>query len=126
MIKINRKKNLKEYLRIKRHRRIRQRVIGSQQRPRLSIHRSIKHLYAQLIDDTKSRILFSLSTTSHEIKKKIGTVGNIKQAQLFGEIFGKEIKDKGFNQVVFDRGGYLYHGRIKAFAEAVRKQGVNF
>lgn len=95
-------------------------------RPRLIVHRSLKNLSAQLIDDQNNKVLFSLSTLDKNMKQRLGSLGNIKQAEFFGEAFALKAKEKGFTKVIFDRAGYLYHGRIKAFAEALRKGGINF
>jgi large subunit ribosomal protein L18 len=119
-------KDKKELLRLKRHRRIRIRLFGSSQRPRLVVHRGLKNLCAQIIDDTNNKTLFSLSTTDKEIKGKFPTGGNIKAAEFFGEVFSRRVKEKGISQIVFDRAGYLYHGRVKAFAESLRKAGLVF
>lgn len=119
-------KNKKELLRLKRHRRIRLRVYGTETRPRLIIQRSLKNLYAQVIDDTKNKTIFSLSTLNKETRQKFPYAGNMKQAEFFAEVFAGKLKDKGIKKVVFDRAGYLYHGRIKAFAESLRKQGLEF
>jgi large subunit ribosomal protein L18 len=119
-------KNKKELSRIKRHVTIRQKIFGTADKPRLAVHRSLKNICAQLIDDTKKVTLFSLSTADKEIKKKFPYAGNIKAAQFFGETFAGKAKEKGITKVVFDRAGYLYHGRIKAFAEAARKGGLVF
>jgi len=99
---------------------------GDAQRPRLVIRRSLKHFHAEVIDDTVARCLFSLSTTSKEIKQKNNSGGNIKAAAALGEVFSTKLKAKGFTRVVFDRAGYLYHGRVKAFADALRKGGLEF
>lgn len=119
-------KDRKESLRLKRHRRIRLGMFGTSHRPRLVVYRSLRNLYAQIIDDTKNATLFSLSTLNKEIKQKIAHAGNIKAAELFGEIFVKKVKEKGISKIAFDRAGYLYHGRIKAFAGALRKGGLEF
>jgi large subunit ribosomal protein L18 len=119
-------KNKKELARLKRHVTIRQRVFGTAEKPRLAVHRSLKNICAQLIDDTKNITLVSLSTTDKEIKKKFPYAGNVKAAQFFGETFAVKAKEKGISKVVFDRAGYLYHGRIKVFAEAARKGGLVF
>jgi large subunit ribosomal protein L18 len=119
-------KNKKELLRLRRHRSLRVHISGTSEKPRLAVHRSLKNICAQIIDDTKNATLFSLSTTDKEIKQKISYAGNIKAAGLFGEIFASKTKEKGITKVVFDRAGYLYHGRIKAFAEAARKGGLVF
>ncbi len=115
-----------ELLRLKRHRRIRLRLSGNSEKPRLVIHRSLKNLYAQVIDDTNSSILFSISTQDKEIKEKFPNAGNIKAADFFGAAFAKKAKENGINKVVFDRAGYLYHGRVKAFADSARKGGIVF
>lgn len=119
-------KEKKELLRIKRHKRIRVRILGSQARPRLTVHRTLKNLSAQIIDDTKNITLFSLSTHDKEVKQKVAYAGNVKAAESFGEIFAMRAKEKGITRVVFDRAGYLYLGRVKTFAEALRKAGMEF
>ncbi len=116
----------KELIRIKRHRRLRLRIIGTMQRPRLSVHRSLTNLYGQVIDDSSNQTLFSLSTRDKEIKAKFPYGGNIKAATFFGEVFSRKAREKGITSIIFDRGGYLYHGRVKAFAEALRKGGLVF
>ena len=112
--------------RIKRHKVIRKKVIGTKDKPRLCVFRSSKNFYAQLIDDMKGAILFSLSTNGKDLKSKVGYGGNVKAAKFLGEEFAKKAKEKGFSKVVFDRAGYLYHGRIKEFAETARKNGLVF
>lgn len=119
-------KDKKELLRLKRRRRIRLNMSGTEQRPRLVVHRSLKNLYAQIIDDTKNNPLFSLSTLDKEIKQKFSDAGNVKAAEFFGEVFVRKAKEKGITKIVFDRAGYLYHGRVRAFAEALRKGGMEF
>lgn len=118
--------NIREHKRINRHRRIRKRIQGSSQRLRLCVHRSLKNLTAQLVDDETGRILFGMSTLSPQVKTKMEYGGNIKAASLLGESFASKAKEKGIVKVCFDRGGYLYHGRVKAFAEAARKNGLEF
>jgi large subunit ribosomal protein L18 len=119
-------KNKKEALRIRRQLHGRVRINGTPEKPRLAIHRSIKNLQAQVIDDVSNKTLFSLSTTDKEIKTKFPKAGNLKAAEFFGEMFAKKAKEKGITKVVFDRAGYLYHGRIKAFADNARKGGLVF
>ncbi len=119
-------RNKKESGRLKRHRRIRKKIFGTTEVPRLCVHRSLKNIEAQLIDDMKEKTILSLSTNSKEFKEKLSYGGNVKAAFLLGEIFAKKAKKKGIKKVVFDRGGYLYHGRIKTFADAVRKGGLIF
>lgn len=116
----------KEALRLKRHKRIRLELSGTDKRPRLVVRRSLKNFCAQVVDDTVNKTLFSLSTQDKQIKAKFPYAGNVKAAQFFGEEFAKRAKAKGLNQIVFDRAGYLYHGRIKAFAEGLRKAGMVF
>ncbi len=119
-------KNKKELVRLKRHRRIRLHMFGTDQRPRLIVHRTLKNLNAQIIDDIKNATLFSLSSADKEVKQKFPYAGNVKAAEFFGEIFARKAKEKGITKVAFDRAGYLYQGRIRAFAEALRKGGLEF
>lgn len=110
---------------IKRHRRIRKKVFGTKEKPRLCVYRSLNNIYAQLVDDLNNTTLLSCSTLDKEIKEK-AKGGNLKGAELLGELVAKKAKEKGVEKIVFDRGGYLYHGRIKAVAEAMRKGGLIF
>jgi large subunit ribosomal protein L18 len=111
----------------KRHRRIRKKIVGTIERPRLSIRRSTSHLYAQIIDDTKGKTLVSVSTMSADLKDKIKKdAGNVKGAVILGSAIAEKCKKEGVTKVVFDRAGYLYHGRVKALAEAARKGGLSF
>lgn len=115
----------------KRHERIRKQIFGTVERPRLAIFRSGKHLYAQAIDDYQRKTLFSFSTTQEKFRKtasKNGAVksGTVEAAKKLGEIFGTELATKGIRKIVFDRGGYKYHGRVKALAEALRQTGISF
>ncbi len=105
---------------------MRKRVIGSAEKPRLSVRRSLKNLFIQVIDDSKGVTLVSASTADKDLKKKLVYGGNTKAASLLGEIVAQKAKDKNIVKVVFDRGGYDYHGRIKAFADAARKGGLEF
>ena len=118
--------NIKEHKRISRHQRIRKGVAGTTQRPRLCLHRSLNNLQAQIVDDGAGKILIGKSTLAKDVKAKIKTGGNIKAASILGEVLAAEAIKKGIKQVAFDRVGYLYHGRIKAFAEAARKGGLEF
>ncbi len=118
--------NKKELSRAKRHRRIRKKMQGTKDKPRLVIRRSLNNLCAQIIDDTENKVLFSFSTANKEFKQKGSLSGNIKTASAFGEVFSKKAKEKGLSKIVFDRAGYLYHGRVKAFAESLRKGGMEF
>jgi len=111
----------------KRHKRIRNKIVGTIERPRLSIRRSSSHLYAQMVDDTTGRTLVSMSTLSVDLKDKIKKdAGNVKGAEILGSAIAHKSKEKGITKVVFDRAGYLYHGRVKALADAARKGGLNF
>lgn len=117
-------KNEREFARIKRHKRLRMKVQGSKERPRLSLRRSLNHLYAQAVDDGANKTLFSVSTLDKEIKGKFPSAGNLKAAEFLGEVFARRAKEKGLTKFVFDRAGCLYQGRVKAFADAVRKGGL--
>ncbi len=119
-------KKSKELHRLKRHRRIRLLMHGSSERPRLVVRRSINNMYAQIIDDTANKALFSLSSLDKEVKKNVSSAGNVKAAGLLGEVVARRAKEKGITKIIFDRAGYLYHGRIKAFAEGLRKGGLEF
>lgn len=111
----------------KRHRRIRRKILGTRERPRLSVRRSINHLYAQVIDDTVGKTLVQVSTLSPDVKGKLPKgAGNVKGAVLLGTTLAEKCKKEGIAKVVFDRAGYLYHGRVKALADAARKGGLNF
>ncbi|HEX8774441.1 MAG TPA: 50S ribosomal protein L18 [Pyrinomonadaceae bacterium] len=105
------------------HRRIRRKVQGSQARPRLAIYRSLNHIYAQVIDDENGRTLASASTTEKDLKGTTG--GNIEAAQRVGRTIAERAQAAGIQSVVFDRGGYLYHGRVKALTDAAREAGLN-
>ena len=117
---------IKEIKRVYRHRRVTRKVVGTSDRPRLCIHRSLNHIYAQLIDDAAGKVLFGISTLDKSLSSNIKHGGNINAATLLGEALAHKAKDKGITKVCFDRGGYLYHGRVKAFAEGARKGGLEF
>ena len=112
--------------RVRRHLRIRKRIFGTIQKPRLSICRSLKNLFIQLVDDSNHNTLLSASTLDNEFKEKAKYGGNVKAAQLLGEIVAKKAKEKNIESIVFDRGGYAYHGRIKNIADSLRKGGLKF
>lgn len=116
----------KEELRIKRHRRIKLRMLGTLERPRLVLRRSLKHLTAQAIDDTQNKTVISFSTHDKTMRSKFTSAGNVKAAQVFGEAVAQRLKEKGFSKIIFDRAGILYHGRVKTFADALRKGGLEF
>jgi len=110
----------------RRHLRVRARVTGTALRPRLCLFRSLNHIYAQVIDDAKGHTLTSASTLDPEIAGDAQGKAKTARAELVGSLLAKRAIDKGISQVVFDRGGYKYHGRIKAFAEAARQGGLEF
>jgi large subunit ribosomal protein L18 len=110
--------------RLRRHARIRRRISGTQSRPRLSVFRSAVHIYAQVIDDTQGRTIVAASTAEADLKKTKGTKSD--QAKAVGAEIAKRAKAAGISQVIFDRGGYLYHGRIKALADGAREGGLDF
>ncbi|MEW9676503.1 50S ribosomal protein L18 [Lentibacillus sp. L22] len=114
----------KNAVRKKRHVRVRKNLYGTEQRPRLNVYRSNKHIYAQLIDDINGTTLTSASTNDKELQ--IQATGNVEAAKQVGELIAKRAQDKGCKSVVFDRGGYLYHGRVKALADAARDAGLEF
>jgi large subunit ribosomal protein L18 len=117
----------KDAVRRRVHTRIRTRLQGSDERPRLNVYRSLNHIYAQVIDDGNGVTLVSASTASgKESKSKKKAGGNLASAKEIGKLIAQRAKEKGIKQVVFDRGGYLYHGRIKALAEAAREAGLEF
>jgi len=119
-------KSLKESSRLKRKKRVRSRIRGTPERPRLNIFRSLGHIYAQAIVDTEGRTLVSASTLSPELRGKLKSSGNVNAAKEVGTLIAKKCIEKGIQKVVFDRNGYLYHGRVKALAEAARAQGLIF
>ncbi len=111
----------------KRHSRIRKKIVGTKERPRLSVRRSTNHLYVQVIDDTAGKTLVHLSTLSKDVKDSVKkSAGNVKGAVLLGTALAEKCKKGGITKVVFDRAGYLYHGRVKALADAARKGGLSF
>ena len=115
--------------RVSRHLRIRTNIFGTVERPRLCVFRSLKNLEVQLIDDLSHKTLMSASTRDKdflETNKKLGYGGNVEAARALGGFLAEKAKSKGFGKVVFDRAGYLYHGRVKAFADAAREKGLQF
>jgi large subunit ribosomal protein L18 len=114
----------KNATRRKRHARVRSKVSGTAARPRLNVFRSNKHIYAQLIDDVNGVTLASASTMDKELN--VESTSNLEAAVKVGELVAKRAVEKGVSEVVFDRGGYLYHGRIKALADAARENGLQF
>jgi len=116
----------KELARSKRKKRVRSHVSGTPEKPRLNVFRSLKHIYAQAIVDTTGQTLVSVSTLSPELRGALKFSGNVAAAKKVGELIAKKCQEKGISRVVFDRSGYLYHGRVKALAEAARENGLVF
>lgn len=110
----------------RRRNRVRRAVRGTAERPRLTVFRSSKHIYVQLIDDDQGKTLVAASTASPELKGKVNYGGNIKAAEAVGDLVAQKAKSAGFSKICFDRGHYRYHGRIKALADAARKGGLDF
>jgi large subunit ribosomal protein L18 len=110
----------------RRHIRIRKKVAGTQERLRLSVYRSLNHIYAQIIDDSKGSTLVSASSLDSPVKEMKQHKGNTLTAKEVGGLLAKRAQEKGIKKIVFDRGGYLYHGRVKALAEAAREAGLEF
>ena len=117
-------KSSKNDVRVRVHERIRHKVHGTEERPRLAVFRSLKHIYAQVIDDRKGHTLAAAS--SGEKKSNVGSGGNVAGAKQVGKLIAERAQASGVKKVVFDRGGYLYHGRIKALADAAREAGLEF
>jgi large subunit ribosomal protein L18 len=113
----------KNDIRLRIHKRIRQRLSGTQERPRLAVFRSLNHIYAQVIDDQQGLTVAAAASTEKDLR---GKGGNVEGAKVIGKKVAERAKEKGITKVVFDRGGYLYHGRVKALAEAAREAGLEF
>ena len=116
----------KERLRKKRHRRVRSKVTGTAERPRLNVSRSLQHIYAQLIDDTTGNTVAHASTVDAGLRESLKSGGNVEAAKAVGKLIAERGQEKGISAVVFDRGGYLYHGRIQALADSARESGLQF
>lgn len=112
--------------RARRHAHIRRRVHGTPERPRLNVFRSLNHIYAQVIDDSAGMTLAAASTIDKEVRERLDGLKKTEQASIVGQVVAERALAKGVNKVVFDRGGYKYHGRVKALAEAARKAGLEF
>ena len=114
--------------RIRRHLRVRKKVFGTSERPRLAVFRSLKHMYAQIIDDTQGRTLVFVSTLDPQLRKQLAEsgTGNVQAAREVGRELARRALEKGITRVVFDRGGFLYHGRVAAVAEGAREGGLQF
>jgi large subunit ribosomal protein L18 len=117
----------KRFMHERRHRRVRKKVFGTTERPRLSVYRSLNNMFAQLIDDVTGKTLASATTQDKDLRGKLGgKTGNVAASQAVGALIAERAKAAGLTKVVFDRGGFLYHGRVKALAEAARKGGLEF
>ncbi|MDI9514861.1 MAG: 50S ribosomal protein L18 [Clostridiaceae bacterium] len=113
-------------VRIRKHVRVRKKIAGTSEKPRLCVFRSAKHIYAQIIDDIKGTTLVAASTLDEALKGKFANAGNKAAAREVGKLIGNKALEKGIKQVVFDRGGYLYHGRVKELADGAREAGLDF
>ena len=119
-------KESRKEVRVKKHMRIRNRFNGTAERPRLAVFRSNNHMYAQIIDDTVGNTLVSASTLEKEVKAEIEKTNNVDAAAYLGTVIGKKAVEAGIKEVVFDRGGFIYHGKIQALADAAREAGLEF
>jgi large subunit ribosomal protein L18 len=119
-------KKSREVIRQNKHRRLRSNISGTADRPRLAVFRSNNHMYAQIIDDTVGNTLVSASTLDKDVKSELDKTNNVAAAEKLGEVIAKKALDKGINTVVFDRGGFIYQGKIKALADAAREAGLEF
>lgn len=116
----------KNQIRLRKHVRVRKKITGTTERPRLCVFRSAKHIYAQVIDDVTGKTLAAASTLDEAVKGKLACTGNKDAAHQVGKLVGTKAVEKGIKQVVFDRGGYLYHGRVKELADGAREAGLEF
>lgn len=120
------KKESRSKIRENKHRKIRNRFAGTAERPRLAVFRSNNHMYAQIIDDTVGNTLVSASTLQKDVKAELEKTNNVDAAAKLGEVIAKKALDKGITNVVFDRGGFIYQGKVKALADAAREAGLQF
>lgn len=119
-------KQSRSEVRVKKHARLRNRYSGTAQRPRLAVFRSNNHMYAQIIDDTVGKTLVSASTVDKEVKAELEKTNNVDAAAYVGTVVAKKALEKGIKEVVFDRGGFIYQGKIQALADAAREAGLEF
>lgn len=119
-------KKSKSEIRRKKHMKLRNRFSGTASRPRLAVFRSNNHMYAQIIDDTVGNTLVAASTLQKEVKEQLEKTNNVEAASLLGQVIAKKALEKGIEEVVFDRGGFIYQGKVKALAEAAREAGLKF
>ena len=120
------KKESRQKVRVKKHNRMRNRFSGTAERPRLAVFRSNNHMYAQIIDDTVGNTLVSASTLEKDIKAELTKTNNVDAAAYLGTVIGKRAVEKGISKVVFDRGGFIYQGKVAALADAAREAGLEF
>ena len=120
------RKESRQKVRVKKHMRIRNRLSGTTERPRLAVFRSNNHMYAQIIDDTVGNTLVSASTLQKDVKSELEKTNNVDAAAYLGTVIAKKALEKGITTVVFDRGGFIYQGKIKALADAAREAGLEF
>ena len=120
------KKNSRQDVRVKKHNRMRNRFSGTAERPRLAVFRSNNHMYAQIIDDTVGNTLAAASTLDKDVKDKLEKTNNVEAAKYLGTVIAKKALDKGIKVVVFDRGGFIYQGKVAALADAAREAGLQF
>ena len=120
------KVNVRQDSRLKRKARVRKKVRGTSERPRLCVFRSASHIYAQIIDDQSGATLAAASTMTGSLKEAVKGLKKAEQAKVVGKAIGEALKEKGVTDVVFDRNGFLYHGRVKALSEGAREAGLNF
>jgi len=116
----------KRLARERRHQRVRKKLSGTAERPRLNVYRSLNEIYGQVIDDTVGHTLVSASTIDREVRSMVAGKPKAEQARIVGEVLARRAQSKGIKQVVFDRGGWRYHGRIKALADGARAEGLEF
>jgi large subunit ribosomal protein L18 len=119
-------KRSRKELRKVRHLRIRKKIYGTPERPRLAVFKSLRYIYVQIIDDTKGHTLVSASSLEKELRSQLKSTKNMEAAKLVGEVIAKRALEKGIKKVVFDRGGFLYHGKVKALADSARAAGLEF
>lgn len=119
-------KKSRSEVRVKKHRRLRNRISGTASTPRLAVFRSINHMYAQIIDDVAQHTLVSASTVQKDVKAELEKTNDVAAAKYLGTVIAKRALEKGITSVVFDRGGYIYQGKVQALAEAAREAGLNF
>ena len=119
-------KKSRSEVRVKKHTRLRNRFAGTAERPRLAVFRSNNHMYAQIIDDTVGKTLVAASTVEADVKKELEKTNNVDAAAYVGKVIAERAVEKGIKEVVFDRGGFIYHGKVQALADAAREAGLEF